>query len=745
MTAIRLSLLTGAAACALMAATPAFAQQDEQVIFTADQGARSPEGVLTLEGSVELQYKDRTLKAEKVSQDPATDTIRAQGGVELYQPNGTVQFADSLIFNQSLTTGVARGFSSRLPQNATIAADSLIQRDENFAELNQAIFTMCDICEADGVTPKVPTWTIEAEKVVRDIADQSINYRNATIRIKGVPVLWTPFFSHADPEAERKSGLLAPDFSATRRRGFSYEQPILWAISPHQDLVVSPQINTEVNPFANLAYRRRFYTGMVEARFGGTYERDFNSGGLQFGDNQVKAYVLAYGAFEPSVDWRWGFTAEAARDRRLFDQYSISLERQDRGIYRADDRRLISQLYAERQTERSYFSTAALAFQSLRPVSGPANPFGVFPLEENDILPVVLPLAELRYEPEGPVLGGRLRVVGTSASIARDKSPLLTGGPGVDSRRVSLELDWRRALTFSTGVRLEPFAHLRGDAYSTADLSLIDQKARSSGRAIPTAGLDVSWPFVRQGARVTAIIEPVIQLVASPDTRFDPDIPNEDSIAFDFDDTNLFEFNKFPGYDLYEGGRRLNAGIVTSLDFGTDRSLRLLIGQSFRDDPDPNFPLHTGLGDRTSDWVFGAEAVPVAGLSLYARGRLDDLNLQRIEGGVNATLDRGSTYLRYMRVERDFQGRPREDIEGAAEVFLTKNWGLVGDAVRDLEQKSWRRRSVGVVYRDECLRFEVLYQRDNNPVLGTKASQSIAVRLTLATLGDTGYRDYGNR
>jgi len=90
-------------------------------------------------------------------------------------------------------------------------------------------------------------------------------------------------------------------------------------------------------------------------------------------------------------------------------------------------------------------------------------------------------------------------------------------------------------------------------------------------------------------------------------------------------------------------------------------------------------------------------------------------------------------------------GRPREDIEGAGEVFVTKNWGVLVDAVRDLEQKQWRRRAAGVVYRDECLRFEVLYQRDNNPVLGTKASQSIVVRLTLATLGDTGYRNYQNR
>lgn len=741
-------MLTGAAACALMAGASAQAQEQQPsdvVTFKAEQGGqRTEDGVLTLRGDVEINFRGRTLQADQVRHDPNTETISAEGSVRLFQQDGTVGFANSLVFNEALTTGVARNFSARIPGNGTIAADSLIQRDENFAEMNSAIFTQCD-CEDDQGNPKTPTWSIEAEKVVRDEADESINYRNAVVRLWGVPVLYTPFFSHADPTADRRSGLLAPDFSGTKRRGLSYEQPVLWSISPHQDLVVSPQVNTEVNPFLNLAYRKRFYSGRVEARAGGTYERGFNSEGLQFGDNHAKAYILSWGDFAPSPAWRWGFTGEAARDRRLFDQYSISLERPDHGLYRADDRRLISQVYAARQTQRSYFSLAALAFQSLRPLPGPANPFGVFPLEDNDVLPIVAPLGEFRYEPEGAVLGGRLRLGASSASIARDESPLIPGWPGIDSRRATAQADWRRAVTLRSGIRVEPFAHLRGDVYSTADLTLNDQSARSSARGIPTAGVDVSWPFVRRSGSLTTIIEPIVQIALSPDTKFDPDIPNEDSLAFDFDETNLFEFNKFPGYDLYEGGRRVNVGLVTSMDWGADRSLRVLVGQSFRDDNALGFPPQTGLNKRSSDWVFGAELKPIAGLALYTRGRLDDFDLERIEAGLNADLSRGAGYLRYMRAEQDFQGLPREDIEGGGEIFVTKNWGVVGEGVRDLEQQSWRRRAFGFVYRDECLRFDLLYQRDNNPLLGPRASSSIVVRLTLVTLGDTGYRDYGKR
>jgi LPS-assembly protein len=741
-------MLCGAALCAL-ATAPAFAQEpppaSDVVTFKGDgQATASEDGAIALEGNVELNYRGRTLRADRVSLDPNTETVRAEGDVELYQPDGTVGFADSLVFTDDLTTGVARGFSARLPENGTIVADSLIQRDENFAELNSANFTTCDTCDDTGAA-KTPTWSIEADKVVRDEADKSINYRNALVRIKGVPVFYTPFFSHADPTADRRSGLLAPDFTVTRRRGLTYEQPILWSISPHQDLVISPQLNTRVNPFLNLEYRRRFYTGIVEARTGATRERGFNFAGQQFGDEHTKAYVLAYGAFEPNADWRWGFTAEAARDRRLFDQYSIDLDRTDRGLFRADDRRLISQVYAVRQTQRSYLSVAALGFQSLRPIPGAPTVAGVFPLESNDVLPFVAPLGEVRFEPEGGVLGGRLRVLASTVAVSREDSPNVAGWPGIDSRRGTLELDWRRALTLRSGVRVEPFAHLRGDAYSVQDLTLADPRRRTSARAIPTAGVDVSWPFVRQSRGVTTIVEPIIQIAASPDTKIDPDIPNEDSVAFDFDDTNLFEFNKYPGYDLYEGGQRINVGVVTSVDWGEDRSLRVVVGQSFRDDRDPAFPPRTGLDQKASDWVVGAEVKPVPGLAIYTRARLDDFDLQRVEGGLNASFDRGAGYVRYMQTDRDYQGLPREDIEGGGEVFLTPTWGVIATAVRDIELSAWRRRSFGLVYRDECLRFELLYQRDNNPVLGDKASQSIAVRLTLVTLGDTGYRDYGRR
>jgi len=228
---------------------------------------------------------------------------------------------------------------------ALLAAASAVRRNENVNELNRAIYTPCDIC-ADSEA-KTPTWSIQADKVVQDRERQLVSYRHAVFRLFGVPVFYAPLFWHPDPQAQRKSGLLTPDISASDRRGFSYEQPYLVVLSDYSDLTLSPQINAKVEPFLNARYRKRFYSGEIDVRGGYTYAEDFDSNG-QFGQATSRSYILARGAFAIDENWDWGFTAERSSDDLLFDKYEIGDVYQSRGPYIADDRRLISQVYAVR-------------------------------------------------------------------------------------------------------------------------------------------------------------------------------------------------------------------------------------------------------------------------------------------------------------------------------------------------------------------------------------------------------------
>ena len=697
--------------------------------------------VATAQGQVEVRYEGRTLRANDVTYDQNRGVVTARGEVQIINADGTAEFAEEMTLDDEMRTGVAIGFSARLQQNIKIAAATAVRRTEEVQELNRAIYTPCPIC-VDG-KPKTPTWSVKADKVVQDKNRQLVHYRNAVIRVLGAPVFYTPVFWHADPGAKRKSGLLPPKLSASDRRGLSYEQPYLYVISPYSDITLSPQFNGKVNPLLNGRYRKRFYSGEVDARFGYTHARDFDGKGNAFGEDTSRSYLLARGAFRISDAWRWGFTAERTSDDLLFDKYEVDDVYESRGPYIADDRRLISQAYAVRQDQKSYFSIAGISVQGLRPE------------DDNDTFPSIAPLIEARWQAPWTVLGGRLRLEGSSVALNREESPLSTGTnrlPGVDSARVTAAADWRTFWTSGAGLRVSPFVNARFDAYRLGDLpsNVSASTSNTLTRALGVAGADISWPFYRRLGEATVVLEPVLQVALSPNA--DPIVIgrtatgeaiylDEDAQSFEFDESNLFRANKFPGFDLYEDGLRLNVGARASVLWDDGRRANLLIGRSFRDERNEVFAARTGLRSRASDWIVAAEAQPIRGLSFFTRARLDsqDLGVRRAEAGANVATKWGGGYVRYLRDDADLNGLKRENLDAGGEVFVTKHWGITAYGNRDLVQDAWVVRDLGVAYRDECMRFEVIYRREDTIIGRLGRTESVTFRITLATLGGPVY------
>ena len=757
----------------------------DELYLEAESVARDDNAhLLIATGSVQARYQGRTLRAREIIYNTQTGLITANGSAQIINEDGTVQYAEHLELDDKLHAGAATGFATRESQNVKIAAASAVRRSETVNELNRAIFTPCEICAKDGKT-KEPTWSIQAERVVQDKARKIVIYHHAVIKVKGVPIFYAPVLTHPDPSAPRASGLLAPRISVSNRRGFSYEQPYIWIISPSQDLTISPQFSTKINPFVNLDWRKRFWSGQIDARFGYTYDADTDSQGRRFGDHTSRSYVLATGAFQIDQNWRWGFSAERTSDPTIFDRYSVPDVYEKRGLIDDDERRLTSQLFAIRQDERSFLSVSAISFQSYRPwidpVTGlgfrdprctsahPSTP-GDCPLivENNGAMPLVAPLIEARWEPNHDIAGGRLRVTASAVAITREEQSLApcqplapgsTGFPpcspvlpinGVDSRRATGELDWRGAFFTSGGIRVDPFVHARGDAYSLGDLTG-PTKNLTVSRGSATAGVDVTYPMARRFGSATVVLEPIVQAAISPKANLDPNIPNQDSFSFSVDETNLFRTDKFTGFDIYEGGARLNAGVRATVDGNDGRWARFLFGRSFRSGQ--TYAFAPGINTALQNWVVAFEAAPLQGLTAFGRADIDNnTKLSRAEGGVNWSFTRTHGFLRYFRSNGSpfvdpsdpfLVNRKAQDLEAAGDVLVTRHWGLAFDVTRDMEKRLWRRSEIGILYQDDCLRAEVTYQRNETSLLGR--TDAVFLRLDLATLGDTGYRRYDDR
>ena len=796
--ALRLRLLAGGAVAALTIASGTAAAQEASpppppdglgpnaVYLEADTATRTGD-VITAAGTeqrVLARFRNSTLRAGRLTYDTNLGLATADDRVEFTDPEGNVVFASHLELDSDLKAGVAVDFATRFRNGASLMAATAVRRSENVNELNYALFTPCPICDAEG-RPKQPSIAIQAEKVVQDEELRAVLYRNAVFRVGGVPVFYLPVFAHPDPTVERASGFLVPTPSYDEGRGLSLEVPYLQVVSPSEDWLISPQLNTDVAPLLNLQWRRRFSDGTIVVRGGYTYERNFGDfdldgdgdaeSNVRFDDRTSRSYLLGYGRFDPEGPWRWGFTAEQTSDKTLFDRYDVRDPYQDNGLYYGDQRRLISQVYAERQTERSYLSVAAFRIQSLRldprfaaTDFRDAQGFKVF--EDEGTLPLVAPLVEARWEPSGPILGGRLRLRGSAASLYRDDfvgSPVLrpqaipagptAGLPGVDSRRISGQAEWRRALISPLGVRWEPFVDVRADLYSIGDLPpMLGLEAEAFSRGRATAGIDVSYPLIRRmGGDADLILEPMAQLSISTDPDLDPRIPNEDSQTLELDESSLFRIDRFPGYDLVEGGLRLTAGARATFRWGQGRQASLFVGRSLRDADEPAFltptadnPAQlydpTGLASEASDWVVQGSFSPSDRVRGWGHATIDSSgDVRRAEAAVDGRWGRRNLATVSYIVDRSNpvagpENRNYEFVQLTGQQFVYGNWGVAASGIADLERDIVIRSEVGLLFDDDCFRFELGWRRDNTRVRPSGPSEGVYIRLNLATFGGTG-------
>ena len=136
-------------------------------------------------------------------------------------------------FNKSLF-----GNSNNDPR---LKAKSVKIKDQS-SFLKKGVFTSC------SKDNDCPPWSIYAEEIEHDKIDQTINYKNAWLKIYDRPVVYFPRFSHPDPTVKRKSGFLSPTFSSSKNIGSSATIPYFHVLSENKDMTFKPKIffNNEI-------------------------------------------------------------------------------------------------------------------------------------------------------------------------------------------------------------------------------------------------------------------------------------------------------------------------------------------------------------------------------------------------------------------------------------------------------------------------------------------------------------------
>ena len=658
--------------------------------------------IVSASGSVRLNRDAWRLAADAIEYNRTTGIVVATGNVVTTDPQGNQAFGDRIELTDSLRDGAIDTMLLVLTDGGRLAAVEG-QRSDQVFNLRRAVYSPCAVTGSDGCA-KDPVWQVKALRISYNRGKHRLSYRDASLEIFGVPVMYLPSFSHPDGEAKQASGLLLPGVKWQRQLGLGVSLPYHFALAPDRDLTITPWFYTAVNPAMQVQARRLFAQGPIQIDSLFTYTRlgdvDADGNTIDKG-NRFRGYFALKGNLQHTPEWRSRFSVRLTTDDTFNRLYGLGFDDMLRSTYAL-----------ERQTSTSYFSMSAWAFQGLRVSDTPGE------------IPFVLPLIDYDLRPAERVLGGRLHIGVNSMNLFRTE--------GQDVARALAFARWDRSLISPLGQRVTFTGMMRGDVYhvANADKATLPVYAGIDGlqaRALPVAAIDVEWPFSGPALGGVQSITPRVQLVATPSGRNDR-FPNEDSRAIELEDINLFDLNRFPGFDQFEGGTRLSYGISYALD-RPGWALTSEIGQSMRiAGSGDEFPQGSGLSDTLSDFV-GRTTLRYGGLfELTHRFRVDRSSLAVRRNEFDVQVGSPATYatIGYVKLNRNIlieDLEDREELRAGGRVGFARYWAVFGSAIIDLTTATsnpnttgdgftFIRHRIGAEYEDECFRFGVSWRRD---------------------------------
>ena len=764
-------------------------------------------------GDVQMNYQGRTLQADRVTYDRNTGRVFAEGNARLTDANGTVATGDRFELTDDFKSGfidslrvVQTSVEQGRPLTTRFSAPRAERAEGETTTFERGTYTACESCKDNPERP--PLWQVKAAKIIHNNSERTIYYEDATLELLGIPVAYLPYFWTPDPTVKRKTGFLSPRYIYSSSIGYGASVPFFWAIAPNYDLTIAPAFLSRQGVLGQVEWRHRLENGTYNVRAAGISQREpeaFLASPYGAGNRDFRGSLETTGLFYINQNWRWGWDIALLSDKWFLSNYKIRSESLSSYYVKES----ISTLFLQGQGDRSYFDVRGYYFQTL---------------SSNDWQkqqPIVAPVLDYNKRFTPPTVGGEFALDVNVTSLSReaaqydplsvanttyfgvaqtciifDRASCLVRGISGSTSRASVTASWRREFVDPIGQVWTPFAYVRADnfwiapdfnGYQNPQLAnFIDGEDDYLFRVMPAVGVEYRFPFIGSiGTSGQQILEPIAQVIARPNETRVGRLPNEDAQSLVFDDTSLFDWDKFSGYDRVEGGVRANIGVQYTVTGADNFYANVLFGQSyqlagrnsFRQPDLANVGLESGLDTRASDYVGRFQIAPNANFALVTRARFDEENfdLNRFEAGVRANFNPYlpvSTSLTYARYEaQPAIGFPlrREGLLGSARWDISPNWYVTGSVLLDLDRYLLAREtfatqyainpataiydqdsvayvsglSFGLGYMDECTTFSLVYSVTPREVTQTSGEKNqnhtIAFSLEFRSLGEVGY------
>lgn len=524
------------------ASLPPLPGDQEPIQIAADAAEYDQAAELALlRGDVEIRRAGQTIESQEATYNQTTAEAVATGGTFLEQPGLRVAGSRAQ-YNLGTDQGSIWNAHYRLtgPSNAHGYADQAVIFSRNLARFDRITYTTCP--------PTSNAWGLRATKLDIDRTTGWGTARNATLRVRDVPVLYTPYFSFPIDD-RRKSGFLVPTIGVSDSNGLDLTLPYYFNIAPNLDATLAPRIMSERGLM--LGGEMRFLTGSQHGA--------------------VEGQIIPHDSLAEDNATRWAFHADQLGQLGPRWSTAVNYNTVSDAQYLADFGNRLETTSVRNLEQRGDLTYAGNGWSLLSRLQQ-------FETVDETIPPTSRPYARLpqlllNASPWSATTG--VQAGGDAEYDYFDHSTKVHG------QRFALApwVSWPLRRPYG---HLIPRARLRAAAYALADQT--EGLPSDPAYAIPTLSLDSKLIFDRSlnwfGKPSLQTLEPRAFYLYTP-YQDQSDAPTFDTTPLDFSFASLFRDNRFTGRDRIGDANQLTLGLTSrTLDEGGGRELfSVSIGQ----------------------------------------------------------------------------------------------------------------------------------------------------------------------
>ena len=662
-------------------------------------------GILTLSEGVDVRRAQERVVADSLTYDRNTGDIETQGATLLERP-GLRMIGDHALLNLETNQGQMRNVSYRFSQSANLRGTA------DLAELLNPSQTRYQGLVYSTCPPGSNAWSIKASRLKLDQEKGIGVARDARLRIKGVPVVYTPYLRFPIDD-RRRSGFLVPTIGTSDESGFELVVPYYWNIAPNLDATISPHFLSERGLLmgTELRYLTRNDRGRIEAEVIPD-DAKYDGNGARWALN-----------LEETGAWLGRFTTSLEFSAVSDDSY---LEDFGNGLEITSTRRLLQRGTVGYIGNGWSLLTALEGYQTVDPEITPEQrPYGRLPQVLFNLSPVKLG-------------------AGLSASVNAEYD-YFDHNHIVYGQRLAMQPSLSLPLRRSYG-HIIPTLSLNLSGYDLSNTAV--GQPTSPSHSIPTVEVDSKLVFERDtnwfGTQALQTLEPRLYYLYTP-YEDQAATPVFDSSELTFNFANLFRSNRFTGRDRIGDANQLTTALSSRfLDARTGvEMLRLSVGRILY------------FADRRVQ-IFGPTEVanesPIAGeisAQLFDRwrGRASfewdpaeatdqwgrrTLQLQYKESDAERLVNLAYRFDRGASIENRF-----ETTDLSFRMPISNEVNVVGRWLYSLETDETNDAFAGIEFGQCCWKIRVLGRHFKNSA-DSAASTSLMLQVELAGLGAFG-------